>query len=161
MSDLLPKSEVATSDDLIDFFARIRDAKSGKKKQAWQKEFDAHRTEFESKLHAFVDKLLTEAVCDVCGEEVGDRWFADKARSGQKVAICGRCYLQDISGEHSTDVPHDFPGSTDVDPDFPNDQELDNEGPPLRYPDYDQARLGRTQARRLQSDPPLVRPPGV
>jgi hypothetical protein len=93
MSDLLPKSEVATSDDLIDFFARIRDAKSGKKKQAWQKEFDAHRTEFESKLHAFVDRLLTEVKCDKCGEEVGDRYVADKGKSGQKINVCGKCYM--------------------------------------------------------------------
>ena len=98
MSQMLPKEEVATSDDLIDFFARIRDAK-GKKKKMWQKEFDAHRTEFESKLHAFVDKLLVEAVCEKCGQEVGDRYFADKNRNGKKINICGTCYMKD--DEHS------------------------------------------------------------
>jgi hypothetical protein len=94
MSDMLPKGEVATSDDLIDFFAKIRDAK-GKKKKSWQKEFDAHRSEFESKLMAFVDKLLTEAVCDVCGQEVGNRYFADKNHNGKKINVCGSCYTND------------------------------------------------------------------
>jgi hypothetical protein len=130
MSQMLPKGEVATTDDLIDFFARIRDAK-GKKKQAWQKEFDVHKTEFESMLRAFVDRLLTETVCDVCGQEVGDRFFADKGRSGQKTNVCGSCYMKDTEHEHTG-------GS------FPEE-----------FSDYEQAKLGPRQSRRIQSQPSL------
>jgi hypothetical protein len=111
MSDLLPKGEVATSDDLIDFFARIRDAK-GKKKKSWEKEFAAHRSEFESKIHAFVDKLLTETVCDECGQEVGDRFFADKSRSGKKINVCGTCYMQ--KDEHGDPLGGQGPDSFDA-----------------------------------------------
>lgn len=60
MSDLLPKKEVATTDDLIDFFSRTQKQR-GKPRKSMEKEFAAHRTEFESqaKLAQFVDAVLS------------------------------------------------------------------------------------------------------
>jgi len=130
MGDIMPKSEVATTDDLLDFFNRIKKMK-GKSKKAGEKEFAAHRTEFESLLQKFVDRLLTETVCDVCGQEVGDRFFADKGRSGKKINVCGSCYMKDTEHEHTG-------GS------FPEE-----------FSDYEQANLGPRQSRRIQSQPPL------
>jgi hypothetical protein len=115
MGQMLPDEEVATSDDLLDFFQKVKKAK-GKSKKPLEKEFSAHRTEFESMLHKFVDKLLTEAVCGKCGQEVGDRYFADKARSGAKINVCGNCYMKDTeheytSGGHTEEFPS-YEGAT-------------------------------------------------
>ena len=107
MGDIMPKSEVATTDDLLDFFNRIKKMK-GKSKKAGEKEFAAHRTEFESLIQQFVDRLLTEAACDVCGQEVGDRWVADRGASGKKICVCGKCYVsKDEDGEKIGGHPPD------------------------------------------------------
>lgn len=58
MKELMPKSEVATMDDLLDFFNRIKAEKNRKRKAAMQREFELHRGEFESLLRKFVDTLL-------------------------------------------------------------------------------------------------------
>ena len=107
MGDLMPQGEVATSDDLLDFFSRMKKSK-GKAKKSMKREFDAHRTEFESLLHQFVDSLLTEAVCDMCGEEVGDQFMADRGLSGKKICVCGKCYVsKDERGEKIGGHPSD------------------------------------------------------
>lgn len=99
MDELIPKSEVATTDDLLDFFNRMKKHK-GKGKKAMQREFDVRKPDFESLVNKFVDMLLTEAVCDMCGEEVGDQWMADRGASGKKTVICGKCYVsKDSRGE--------------------------------------------------------------
>jgi len=133
MDQMMPKSDVATTDDLLDFFNRIKKAR-GKAKKSMQREFDVRKPDFESQLHKFVDTLLTEAVCDVCGQEVGDRWFADRSRAGGKIAVCGTCYMK-----------HDYDGVSDT-----------TENPIST--DWEDAQLGRQQSRRTQQSPPLMAP---
>lgn len=124
LADMLPKSEMGTTDDLLDFFNRIKQAK-GKAKKSMQREFDVRRQDFESMLHQFVDKLLTETVCDGCGQEVGDRFFADKSRNGAKVCLCGNCYMKNDPREDSLGREH--------------------------FDDYEDATLGASQSNRIQS----------
>jgi hypothetical protein len=148
MGDLMPQGEVATSDDLLDFFSKMKAAK-GKSKKSMKREFDAHSTEFESLIQQFVDGLLTEAVCDMCGHEVGDRWFADRGASGKKIAVCGNCYMK--HGDQDERNPgHSF-YHDEGDPTDPEDYTQ------AGAPAWERSRLSTKQVRRQhQSEPPLT-----
>lgn len=60
LADLIPPDELATIDQLLDLKLRAQNAKRGAGKTALNKEFNAHRSEFESIMKKIVDVILED-----------------------------------------------------------------------------------------------------